>query len=339
MIALSCGPHGAGVVGERVIRDVVRGQRPDPPPGPEVVGEEAAGQPGGTVVGHDPRLQQVARVRGDALDRPLRPVQPEVVRVLGVPPEALVEPVEQVHGLAPQPCGVRVPAEELEQVRRSELRVVHVALQLDERDRRLGEAAVAVGHGVARVLPALVRVAVRRPGRVLLQPIAVAIAGAVDPAQRRVHVRQVAPDRLDVAQPVEQVRDDDRGTATSRRACRSRACTAGPRWRPARRAGSRAGSCPAPCRARGRPRSPAARRAAAARPGRTRDSRRSRASTRSACRARTPSRTTARPPRGPPRPARRSDPRGAATRGRGPPGTRRGGRSRWGSRSRRPAAG
>ena len=136
-------------------------------------------------------------------------VEAQVVGVLGVPPEPLVEPVEQVHGLSPQPPGVALAVDEVEQVRHPELGVVDVALQLDERDRRRREAPVPVGHGVAGVLPALVDVAVRRPRRVLLEPVAVAVAPAVDPAQRGVHVREIPADGVEVAQPVEQVRHDD----------------------------------------------------------------------------------------------------------------------------------
>ena len=103
-------------------------------------------------------------------------------------------------------AGVLRAADDVVQVRHPELRVVHVALELAQRERQRGERPVLVRDRVAGVLPALVVVAVGRAGLVLLEPVPVAITGTVDPADRPLGAIEVAPDDRLVAEPVVEVR-------------------------------------------------------------------------------------------------------------------------------------
>ena len=104
--------------------------------------------------------------------------------------------------MAPVPLGVGRPIESVEHRRHPQSGIVGVALELDQCDRELGERAVGVLDRVAGVLPALVVIAVRGPRGVLLQAVPIAVAELVDPGHRRLGVRQVAPQELDVTRPL-----------------------------------------------------------------------------------------------------------------------------------------
>ena len=80
-------------------------------------------------------------------------------------------------------------------------RVEDVALELAERLRRVDLAAVGVHHGVARVLPPEVLVALVAPRPVLLEPVAVEIAVAVDPLEAALGDGPVAVEERVVAEP------------------------------------------------------------------------------------------------------------------------------------------
>ncbi len=77
-----------------------------------------------------------------------------------------------------------VAAERAVELGRVEERARGVALHLDQRDRRLGEATVAKADRVSRVLPPLVLQAVLGGALVLEEAVAVAIGGALDPPHR-----------------------------------------------------------------------------------------------------------------------------------------------------------
>ena len=76
-----------------------------------------------------------------------------------------------------------------------------VALDLGERDRRLGGRAVHVPDRIARILPALVEQAEPRAPLVLDEAVAVEVAGVVDPGQGREGVRPQAVEQRVVARP------------------------------------------------------------------------------------------------------------------------------------------
>jgi len=75
-----------------------------------------------------------------------------------------------------------------------ELRGVDVALNLAERDRSFGRSAVGVEDRIERILPALMEQPGRRAARVLEEAVAIRIAVAIDPVERRFDVR---PKRTD----------------------------------------------------------------------------------------------------------------------------------------------
>ena len=87
----------------------------------------------------------------------LRSVAVERQRVVLARPVRLVEALLQVGRLALEPLGeLRLAPDLARELGRAPLRVVGVALHLDRRDRRLGDAPVGEALRVARVLPRLV---------------------------------------------------------------------------------------------------------------------------------------------------------------------------------------
>src|SRR4029079_8394151 len=83
-------------------------------------------------------------------------VERERVDLLVLEPEVAGEPLAQRSRLALESRRAIRIAGAAEQSRDLGLRRVDVALDLDQRDRRLGERAVGVADRVPRVLPALV---------------------------------------------------------------------------------------------------------------------------------------------------------------------------------------
>ena len=84
-----------------------------------------------------------------------------------------------------------------------------VALDLGERDRRVGGPAVDVPDRVARILPALVEQAQPRPPLVLDEAVAVEVARVVDPGQGRQGVRPQAVEHRVVARPGVRLAQED----------------------------------------------------------------------------------------------------------------------------------
>src|SRR5205823_12258089 len=127
--------------------------------------------------------QQVADVRGQAVDLPLLPVERErVVAASRVDPEGLVEPLCEGFRLVVEPVGESAVSPYLaRELRHPPLRVVDVALHLDGSDRPGGEPPVREPLRVVRVLPGLNLGADARAALELDEAAAVAIAVAVDP--------------------------------------------------------------------------------------------------------------------------------------------------------------
>ena len=161
----------------------------------------------------------------------------------------------QPFGVAAQPSPARV-SPSAGQFGGVVLGGVDVALHFAERDRALGQRAVVVEHRVVRVLPALAARAAVGRARVLDEAIAVGVAVAIDPGERRVDVRPepsiVADRRFGRSSGRRAAR-----TAAWHRRCRSSGRTESPRARPSRRRAPRAESCPAGRRGRDRSRWPA----------------------------------------------------------------------------------
>src|SRR5207342_3595463 len=109
----------------------------------------------------------------------------------GLPPERLVEAVVQLACLGPQPGALATAPKDLVDVGHPLLCVIDVSLELAQRERKRRKRAVGVRNGVAGILPALVVVAVRRAGLVLLETVVVSVARLVDPAHRRLGIGEV----------------------------------------------------------------------------------------------------------------------------------------------------
>ena len=127
----------------------------------------------------------MAHVRGHRVDQPLVSIQPQcVVAAAIIDPEVAIEAFEEVVGLRSQTDGQLVVAPHLVgQLGRASFGVVHVPLDLAQRDGRLGEPPVGELDARPRVLPALVDQPLRRPGGVLHVAVSVAVAVLVDPLQ------------------------------------------------------------------------------------------------------------------------------------------------------------
>src|SRR5437763_875854 len=193
---------------ERDLREPARQLRVDVEPAPRRVGAEA-----------EDRLQQVedapcgprlwhVRLRihdregaGAALDAG---VELEVLA-----PAFRLERRTEGARLGTQPGRALRLGERIEDLRHAQPRVEDVALELAQRLRLPDLAAVGIDDRVDRVLPAHVLVALRGARPVLLEAVAVEVAGAVDPleaAERRLPV--LAKQRI-VAQPLPRLVQDD----------------------------------------------------------------------------------------------------------------------------------
>src|SRR6202012_167377 len=79
-------------------------------------------------------------------------------------------------------------AERIRQGGRVALRPVNVGLHFAKRDRPLGHAAILMEYGVVGVLPALIGESLLGLAVVLEEAIAVAVAVAIDPFERRLRI-------------------------------------------------------------------------------------------------------------------------------------------------------
>ena len=153
-------------------------------------------------------------VRGEAGSRPLLAVEADRVAALAVEPEAL-QPGLHALGLLAQPCGPRAVAVQLEQPRHHALGAGHVALHLDQRDRRCERLTRRVGDAVDRVLPALGHQSVLRPPLVFHETVAVQVPVPVDPRERGLGRLAQLVEEVQVARPVrvaaEQAQEQRRG--------------------------------------------------------------------------------------------------------------------------------
>ena len=136
-----------------------------------------------------------------ALHLALPAVQGQGEEPLVLHPEALVEGALEARGGLRQPLRALHVAELPVHGGEAPLGVVHVALRLGERHGALRRGAVVVHDGVLRVAPALVAQADARAALVLHEPVAVGVARAVDPRQRRVDGRRAQLEPVQVAGP------------------------------------------------------------------------------------------------------------------------------------------
>src|SRR5947199_1649291 len=202
-------PDGSPLVGEGIVRGVPRGQRPDAPAAPHVGLEETLHDPRGAIRAGDTAPQAMAGVGGDRPDGLLLWIERERVEPEVLAPEFRLERRTEGARLGTQPGRALRLGERIEDLRHAQPRVEDVALELAQRLRLPDLAAVGIDDRVDRVLPAHVLVALRGARPVLLEAVAVEVAGAVDPleaAERRLPV--LAKQRI-VAQPLPRLVQDD----------------------------------------------------------------------------------------------------------------------------------
>ena len=180
------GPDRPVVVAERVVRPFRDAHRAHAPARPEAVAGERVGDCAAATLGDDPRPEQVPDVGRERIHTLLRAVEGERVRLPLLDPVGLVEPRCEPVGVGVEAGGERlVPPDGARQLGDPSPRVVRVALHLDRGDRRGGRAPVGEPLRVEGVLPGLVLEASAGAALVLEEAVAVAVAVALDPFQRR----------------------------------------------------------------------------------------------------------------------------------------------------------
>src|SRR5262245_50330448 len=195
-------PHRAALVREGVVGGVRGRQRPDAPAAPQIGLEEAPHDAGGALAARNATPQAMAGVGCDSSDGSLVGIEPERIEAEILAPERRLEGRLQDARFRPQLRRARRLAERVEDLRHAHPRIEDIALQLAERLRLRDGTAVGIDDRVPGVFPAHVLVALRGARPVLLKPVAVEVAVAVDPvetAQRRVAMR--LQERL-VAEPL-----------------------------------------------------------------------------------------------------------------------------------------
>jgi hypothetical protein len=126
------------------------------PAGEQVLRQQALADAIGARVADDPRPEAVAGIGRDHPAGLALPVQRERVIALALHPEVALEPLAEPAPTFPPRRHSVAPIEDLGDVGGADERRVQIRLHLDERDRRAGQSAVRVHHGVEAVLPALV---------------------------------------------------------------------------------------------------------------------------------------------------------------------------------------
>src|SRR5689334_17312947 len=151
----------------------------------------------------------MARVRCDGWQWTFFPVERERKCAELLEPESIDDLSAKTFGFdAKADRGVGVPGA-IEQLGGSNLRVVDVPLDFDERDGRLRQSAVGKRNAITRVLPALVDQAARRGARVLDQTISVDVTVAIDPLKGATCVREELVHEIEVAGPAPRLVEED----------------------------------------------------------------------------------------------------------------------------------
>src|SRR5207248_2656298 len=133
--------------------------------------------------------QQMTRVRRDRWQRTLVAVERQRECAELLEPKSIDDLGAKTLGFdAKTDRRVRV-AGTIEQLGGAYLRVVDVALYLDEGNGRFGQSPIGEGNAIARVLPSLVHQTARRGARVFDEAVPVDIAVAIDPLERAPRIR------------------------------------------------------------------------------------------------------------------------------------------------------
>ncbi len=182
-------PDRAVVIGHRIEACGTARDGPDPPSRKAVGLHQAIGGQRGAIGTGNAAEQGVAGIGADHLALALLAVEGNDIAAERLAPEGLVESFGKALGLAPQPCRMVMLAKHLGGAGDRALGGIDIGLDLDQRDRPLCQSAIGVEDRVIGVLPALIEQALVGCPVIFDEAVAVAIAGTVDPAERRQDVR------------------------------------------------------------------------------------------------------------------------------------------------------
>ena len=169
-------PDRARVVADRVVADLARRERADPPAREHVRGEQALGHDRGSRVRDDAGPQRLARIRGDARDRTLVAVERHRIEARIRQPKGVVELLLQLCRSEIEPLGEGQIAAMAGKPGHRPVGREDVALHLGQRDRPDRGPAVEVTYRISRVLPALVEEPELGPTLIFDEAIAIEIA-------------------------------------------------------------------------------------------------------------------------------------------------------------------
>ena len=131
--------------------------------------------------------------------RLLLPVQRQRIGAQVFAPESILEPFGERGGLGVERLTALVLAEPARRACRQALGRIDIALHLAEGDRPLRDRAVGVEDCVVGVLPALVGEAGFAGAAIFDEAVAVDVAGAINPVQRRLDIGPKLAQGFDVA--------------------------------------------------------------------------------------------------------------------------------------------
>src|SRR5918996_4086678 len=186
-------PERAVVVAHRVVAQLGRGNRPDAPAGKRGAAHQAPDDRFRPMRQRDAGEQGVPGVRCADPAGPLVAIQRQDVGTEVVVPERRVEAETQLLGLTIQGRRALLEPEPSGNGSRPASGSVGIALDLDERDRPLGQGAVGVEDRIVAVLPALIDQPLTCPPAILDEAVAVTVAVLVDPSERRLDIGPEVP--------------------------------------------------------------------------------------------------------------------------------------------------
>ena len=196
------GPDGAVVIGERVVARLPLRQGADAPTGKAFAGHQPVGDPRRAIIGGKPAQQHMAGIGAAYPAGPLGAVQSQGIGPEILEPEGGLEAPLQLPGQLLELAGFRRAAERRRHGAGAEISGIGIGLDLGERDGRLGQASVFMHDGIGAVLPALVDETVERFPVIFEKAVAIGIAKAAHPADRRLDMGPDPPDELEVAGPL-----------------------------------------------------------------------------------------------------------------------------------------
>src|SRR3989338_6144769 len=135
------------------------------------------------------------------MELPLLPIQPKRQPAPVIGPELIEKPRLEVFRSPLTLLRHRLIAKPQKQLAGGVVGVVQIRLDLDQGDRGCRITPAFIQDPIIRVLPALIAEPLRRPALILDEPIAVALAILLDPAQGPPQRRLKPSNRSEILQP------------------------------------------------------------------------------------------------------------------------------------------